>query len=454
MYFKENDYPIRFIDTVGRETSPFTPLEGQIVGGSASCGPAIAASNSVVCCITTDNKLWCKDMITNVSTSNNIPVSTVEPSLYLDVPTKLLCILASTASAGCFKFDHDLAITDWSPFGSAPFSAMGIGSLEGTRWVYLKKQGTAQGLQYFFGAPLSAAGEAGLGSTTSDAKFIASAGSNMTILTGDQMYIFEVGTLFSSTGSTISPIRPAGLLEALFTTSAFCPFPLSQQGGRIWFLDTSTMSLTPIFTPTPGFNFTYAWGFDGTLPPICDESQRPSPPNLFSCSGGQWVSIGSVDTEVIIVNGPTVINGSLAVTDVTFTGLRSSLNVSGCASINGTITLQLTQEEYDAIAQGSTPRTTLLTSSCSPTGTSIFIQSPSTSCTKVVAASETSSNSLLAVFSVDQTACSKAKSKLWWIILVAVIGGLVLVGIILALIFSFNPTARECIRPYSKRRIN
>jgi hypothetical protein len=63
--------------------------------------------------------------------------------------------------------------------------------------------------------------------------------------------------------------------------------------------------------------------------------------------------------------------------------------------------------------------------------------------------SETTTTTLSGVFKVDTSGCKK-KSSTWWIVLVSVLGGVIVLGAIFALLATFTPL-KHIIRPHAKR---
>lgn len=83
---------------------------------------------------------------------------------------------------------------------------------------------------------------------------------------------------------------------------------------------------------------------------------------------------------------------------------------------------------------------------------SVKVKEKTSSCkvTKVKVSSKSNDKRLTVVFSVDNSKCNTK-----WIILGAVLGAVVLIAVIvLILVFTLNKSARNCIRPFSRRRRN
>jgi hypothetical protein len=188
----------------------------------------------------------------------------------------------------------------------------------------------------------------------------------------------------------------------------------------------------------------------------------PSPMSLFTCDPTQlrWISTFlNSNTDDVVIFSPVTIGGNLTVNTLTFSTLSSSVDLSGsgCLVINGSITVELTQQEFEQLQQSQNPKSLLIQSDgtvCDLSGLSgvpihVIASTPS-KCDKISATGETSSRTLSAAFLIEKTkGC--AKSNTWWIILASVLGAIALIVIVLALIFIFNPTAKNFIRPYANR---
>jgi hypothetical protein len=175
----------------------------------------------------------------------------------------------------------------------------------------------------------------------------------------------------------------------------------------------------------------------------------------FACVGGNWVSEGSLEAPLVIVppGGITVI-GNLTVDTLTISGLGSTVTVTGCTKIGNSITIELTLEELEALIESGELSSILLTSTgCDITDLknipiTVTVNAPGR-CEKVSVTSEASSTTLTGIFTVDQSNCKK-KSKTWWIVLLSVLGGVIVLAAIVALLATFTPL-KHVIRPHAKR---
>lgn len=216
-------------------------------------------------------------------------------------------------------------------------------------------------------------------------------------------------------------------------------------------------------------NLRYAWGSDVRINSVLiygsDFACEGPNPDIyhFSCVNGTWVSDGDVDlpsitigTTPVLINGSFTSNGTL-----TFTGPTSvPITILGCLSINSSdIVIYLTPDQVEELAKADPEDRRRLLLSFNQTicdNDAITLSTLSVQvvghqkCKRKVSASlddeVKSKGTLSAVFNVGASDC-----KRWWIPLVAVVGGVLLVVLILALIFTFSESARQCIRPFSKR---
>jgi hypothetical protein len=182
---------------------------------------------------------------------------------------------------------------------------------------------------------------------------------------------------------------------------------------------------------------------------------EPTPADQFTCINMIWVATTSISTPTVILSGPTGILGNFSTTSLTFNGLSSSINISQCAIINGSITISITEQEYTQIPTG--PKVLLYQNCANPSdlsGVPININAPQKACESVSATTQQDSHTgtLTVLFKIDKKPACGKKSNLWWIILASVGGSILLIGAVMTLIFTFNDRARACIRPYSAKR--
>jgi hypothetical protein len=181
--------------------------------------------------------------------------------------------------------------------------------------------------------------------------------------------------------------------------------------------------------------------------PVCPQ---PIPTNLV-CRNGAWVSIMPPSTSLITIppnSGTIQISGNFTAGTISFDGLGTSINITGCAYIDEEIVIEL----EEAVKEGEPPILLIQQSDGCPIPlnslTVSLNQQQSNSCKKIKATTEGSTATTLVVaFKIDSSGCNTK-----WIILGSVLGAVVVIGVIVAiLVFTLNSKARDCIRPHSQR---
>ena len=188
--------------------------------------------------------------------------------------------------------------------------------------------------------------------------------------------------------------------------------------------------------------------------PSCDIKAQPGPE--FTCVGGSWYAPTTNATTLIIPSGAgtVVITGNLPSQSVILQGLGTSVQVVGCSGNLTTITIELDPSQLGSLSTSSKMLYTLLTTSGTSCDTDLnsvnLITTAKSGCKKVKTQKvvSESGSTLSALFTLDNSDCNR-----WWIILVSVICGLILVGIIAVVLLAvFYAPFRQKIRPYSKNR--
>lgn len=163
----------------------------------------------------------------------------------------------------------------------------------------------------------------------------------------------------------------------------------------------------------------------------------PTPPVGFVCSGGVWVSNGSIEqstTVITVTTASVVVNGNFSVGSVVFTGTGHTITVNGCVNINGSIGIDLTGENIDKL-NGKTITFVTQSSGCSSSlqDVPVTIAQQRNSCKTASSKNAPSSSreSLTLLFAIDRSNCDKK-----WIILGAVLGGVVLLGVIITVVIA------------------
>lgn len=190
-----------------------------------------------------------------------------------------------------------------------------------------------------------------------------------------------------------------------------------------------------------------------TLAPSCP---GPRPSSLFECINGAWTATSAVETPTLTIPSGT---GTVVITNITSTsivlnGLDSSIEITGCATNLTSLTITLTETQADKLGKSELLKLLLsaTSSNCSVDLSSVQLSSTvsGSSCKKLKVKKVTSDDgsTLSGIFTLDTSSC-----KTWWIILVSVICGvIVLTVLVLILMTIFWPAFRAKVKPYSRAR--
>ena len=190
-----------------------------------------------------------------------------------------------------------------------------------------------------------------------------------------------------------------------------------------------SLAVPPTTSPQAASNPTFP------SPTGCSQSTRPS--TEWTCIGGTWTFVGSVNSTVIVIPSgatTTTIVGNVTSSTIIINGLNSAIIIDGCTS-NTTIIVELTPQQLEEIGRDGKLQQLLSfsnTSMCNSSTSDLNIGTriKGSSCKTVSVSKVPSSNgSLSGLFQVSRGGCNT-----WWIILVSVLGGVVLLGIVIAII--------------------
>lgn len=194
--------------------------------------------------------------------------------------------------------------------------------------------------------------------------------------------------------------------------------------------------------------------FATPAPSYCNPATQPSA--LFNCIGGVWTLNTTFTSPTFVIPSgatQTVVQGDVTSSTIVFGSIGSTLNVTGCLNNLTLVTLELTPSEIKALTSGST---ILLISyngndpSCKDlSSVQVDLRARGSTCRRVTAATTPSTaGTLSAILSINTSRCNT-----WWIILVSVICGVIVVAVIIfVLLVIFVPAVRTSVRPYSKKR--
>lgn len=190
-----------------------------------------------------------------------------------------------------------------------------------------------------------------------------------------------------------------------------------------------------------------------TPAPIACSGTAPS--TSFLCQGGVWTAdVVTSDTLVVQPNsGTVVVTGNVTSSSIIVNGLGTTIEIFGCASNLSEIHIELTQEQLKEIGNSKLYQLlSTLSSNCSSAldDVSVSASVADAGCRKMKVAKVTSSDqtTLSGLFTVDSSACNT-----WWIILVSVICGVILLILITFILLAiFWKPFRMKFRPYSSTR--
>ena len=234
-------------------------------------------------------------------------------------------------------------------------------------------------------------------------------------------------------------------------TGSYCHFWQSAACGcQATYTKWCQVTCTPVAPPVASFPDTPV---PSPVSPTCLNSSRPS--LEFNCVGGVWVASSTNATTLVIPSGAgsVVVVGNLPSSSIIIQGLGTSVEVAGCAGNLTTIQLQLDPSELESLSSSKTLQTliTVGNSTCSSDLNNVAVSATVKSGCKKIKTQKVIANegtTLGAFFTLDNSGC-----KTWWIILVSVICGLILVAfIVVVLLAVFYKPFRLKIRPYSAAR--
>lgn len=140
--------------------------------------------------------------------------------------------------------------------------------------------------------------------------------------------------------------------------------------------------------------------------PISCSGSNPNV-SLFQCTIYGWYSSADVNATTLSVDSNVQIAGNLTTTTLSFTGTASLVTLSGCADISGSVMLNLTQSDVDALSAAATTTTLLKQGDFCSSAISSLGVTPSypSSCKKVSATPSNTDprNTLTVLLSVDSS---------------------------------------------------
>lgn len=185
--------------------------------------------------------------------------------------------------------------------------------------------------------------------------------------------------------------------------------------------------------------------------PIVDCKMQTRPGPAWNCISGVWTYEGLYSNLTLTIPSGTTaitINGGLNVSTIIYPGVGAVLTISnGCASNLTSIVIELSSTQLGSVSTKTPYQLLNYPSTCNLTGVSINAHVSGSSCKKVKVQTISSSSSLSGLFSIDSSKCNT-----WWIVLVSVLCGVILVtAIILVLLILAIPSARAHLLPLKSR---
>lgn len=172
------------------------------------------------------------------------------------------------------------------------------------------------------------------------------------------------------------------------------------------------------------------------VPPLTNASPLSNPRNCpgnppsveFYCNDGVWTTNGTVSTPVLTISTSVVIQGNITSTSIVIQGYGTNITLYGCANNLTTVTVQLTQGDVEGLTTKIVHQLISINASdpaCKPLN-NVALNSQvedKSSCKKIKVDKISTAGTLSAAFTPDSSGCNR-----WWIILVSVIAGVIILG--------------------------
>lgn len=181
------------------------------------------------------------------------------------------------------------------------------------------------------------------------------------------------------------------------------------------------------------------------------------PTNLFDCINGTWTANVSIVADTIVVSSRVAIFSTFNVSRLVLEGLESSVTVHGCAALNGSITMALTEDELKTI--NGSARTVLSVNGCASgsnfSQVNLIVEAPTKSCDQFdygLRQEQTGTQTnLVALFQLDMGGCKNNKN-LTIILAICIPVGVILIAVAVIVVLSLcSSTFRTHFRPFAKK---
>lgn len=192
-------------------------------------------------------------------------------------------------------------------------------------------------------------------------------------------------------------------------------------------------------------------GCASSQPPVtCAVSSRPTT-GTFYCIEDVWTAVGTVSVDTLIIPAGTeeyVVLGNVTAKTIRFLSTGSKAVIDGCAPNLEDVIVDMTPSEVDRLSSAPQVLVEMIgpDSSCTDLKrVSVKANVKGSTCKRVKVESKiTGDRQLSAVFSVSSSSCNT-----WWIILVSVVCGVVVLALtIFIIVMVASPKARRCFRPF------
>lgn len=186
--------------------------------------------------------------------------------------------------------------------------------------------------------------------------------------------------------------------------------------------------------------------------PIAPCANAPKLGPEFICVNGVWVAPSTNVTVLILpsTSGTVIVNGNVSSSSIVFNSLGSTLIIGGCPDNLTSVEIELTPVEVEKLGGSKTFQNliTFSNSSCSIDLNDVALSTKVNGGCKTVKADKLVSDdgkTLGAYFVLDSSRCNT-----WWIILVSVIAGVIVLGLVAVVIVGIILKNRKAKKQFAR----
>lgn len=186
--------------------------------------------------------------------------------------------------------------------------------------------------------------------------------------------------------------------------------------------------------------------------PIAPCANAPKLGPEFVCVNGVWVAPSTNVTVLVLPSsgGTVIVNGNVTSSSIVFTSLGSTLIIGGCPNNLTSIEIVLSPEEIERLSKTKTFQNLLTysNSTCALNLSDVALSTKTSGSCKSVKADKLVSDdgkTLGAYFVLNSSRCN-----VWWIVLVSVIAGVVVLGLIVATVVGVVLKNRKSKKQFSR----